>query len=385
MMTSKSEKLIVNFLNNQASASEIDALALWIQDPHNEKIFNSFIKTNYAIDYNMKQFDTDQSKKQLLEMIRKEMKVIKMRSFQRTMKYAATILLVISLGYLYQQGFLSSTEVIKIDQENVTLQLDNGTIEVINEDGSKQIVNAQGNVVGQQNGNQLTYENETTSETLAYNELTVPKGKRFELILSDGTHVFLNAGTSMKYPVKFLKEFNRQVFLTGEAYFDVAKDAEHPFIVNAQDLNVQVLGTHFNVSAYPEDMNSEVVLVEGSVAMYQKDKTFDVQKDVVLKPGAMGAFNKSKETVVTKSVNTAIYTSWVHGDIVFRNTSFDNLVTKLERLYNVTIINNNKSIANQTFNASINVDKESIEEVLSYFQKVYQLEYKIVNNKIVIE
>src|SRR5690606_36367432 len=119
----------------------------------------------------------------------------------------------------------------------------------------------------------------TNSDKLAYNTLKIPFGKKFRLQLSDGTMVHINSGSTLKYPIKFIAGENRQVYLDGEAFFDVAKDKKHPFIVNADNLNVRVLGTHFNVSNYPEDAVTDVVLVEGSVGMYRSNEEFDASKN----------------------------------------------------------------------------------------------------------
>ncbi|MGK4568546.1 FecR family protein [Flavobacterium sp. 3HN19-14] len=127
--------------------------------------------------------------------------------------------------------------------------------------------------------------------------------------MSDGTVIHLNSGTTLRYPVKFIAGENRQVFLDGEAYFDVAKDKAHPFIVNADKLNVRVLGTHFNVTNYPEDDQTDVVLVEGSVGLYGSNTTFDATKNTVLKPGYKGSFNKNTSSINTKPVVTDFYTS----------------------------------------------------------------------------
>ena len=201
--------------------------------------------------------------------------------------------------------------------------------------------------------------------------------------LSDGTTVHLNSGTTLKYPVKFIAGENRQVFLDGEAFFDVAKDKKHPFIVNADNLNVRVLGTHFNVSNYPEDAVTDVVLVEGSVGMYNVKEEFDANKNTVLKPGYKGSFNKQNNVIFTKPVITDIYTSWINGGLTFRNMTFKNIITKLERRYNVTIVNKNEKLANEKFNASFS--DESIEKVMSYFNDIHGINYTIKNNQILIK
>ncbi|WP_170063242.1 FecR family protein [Polaribacter porphyrae] len=333
----------------------------------------------------MKKFNTDQSKKNLLEMINKEKKVIRMRKFQKFTKYAAALVMLLTTGYFYWFGGVDKNEDLTIPQENIVLTLSDGQTKIINPEEEKEVKDSKGKVLGVQKGEKLTYANNTETQEIVYNKLTVPYGKRFKLELSDGSQVALNSGTSIRYPVKFIEGKNRQVYITGEAFFEVAKDKQHPFIVNAQDLNVQVLGTQFNVAAYPEDNSTEVVLVEGSVGMYNKNKKFSKNTTTVLNPGVMGTYKKINKETTTQEVNTSIYTSWVKGNVVFRNATFNNISTKLERLYNVTIINNNKEIAVETFNASINVDKEPIEKVLEYFNKVYEIEYQIVNNKIVIK
>ena len=137
------------------------------------------------------------------------------------------------------------------DTESITIQLEDGNTQIINENRTSQLIDKNGNVLGQQSGNQLVYNSDVKNDVLVYNTLTVPYGKQFELQLSDGTNVHLNAGTSLKYPVKFVKGKNREVFLNGEAFFNVAKEVNHPFIVNANEIDVRVLGTQFNISSYP--------------------------------------------------------------------------------------------------------------------------------------
>ena len=174
------------------------------------------------------------------------------------------------------------------------------------------------------------------------------------------------------------------MFLTGEAYFDVAHDQVHAFVVNAQDLDIHVYGTKFNVSNYPEDRDTEVVLVEGSVGLRESNLEKADNAEVYLKPGYMGIYNRSDNNISQEEVNTSIYTSWMNGNLVFRNISFENIIQKLQRHYNVVIINNNEKLAHETFNATIETQHETIEQVFNYFNKVYQIEYKIIENKIII-
>ena len=158
-----------------------------------------------------------------------------------------------------------------------------------------------------------------------------------------------------------------------------AKIEGQPFSVNTDLINVEVYGTRFNFKNYPEDSSSDIVLVEGSIGLYSNYSN----KITRLKPGVKGSFNKSDYSITQDQINTSIYTSWINGQVVFRNESFENILIKLERIYNVEIINNSNRF-NETFNAKIDIEKESINEVLSYFNKIYNIEYKTHKNKIII-
>lgn len=309
----------------------------------------------------------------------------KKSNFRKYVAIAASVVVILGIGFFYKQNIPTKTIQPKFDfkSTDIVLQLENGKVQIIHEDNSVQVLDSKGNVVGNQSGNKLVYENNSNLEKVSYNTIKIPYGKKFQLQLSDGTLVHLNAGTTLKYPVKFIAGENRQVFLDGEAFFDVAKDKKHPFIVNADNLNVRVLGTHFNVSNYPEDAATDVVLVEGSVGMYNSNEDFNADKNTILKPGYKGSFNRQNAAISTKAVITDIYTSWINGGLTFRNMSFKNIITKLERRYNVTIINKNEKLANEKFNASFK--DESIENVMSYFNDIHGINYTIKNNQILIK
>lgn len=304
--------------------------------------------------------------------------------YRKYMAIAASILVLVSIGIFYKNGFFNPKKDSIINNSNeITLQLENGDIQVISSNTKSPIADAKGNVIGNQNGNKIVYDTETTLEKLVYNTIKIPYGKRFELQLSDGTVVHLNSGTTLKYPVKFIANENRQVFLDGEAFFDVAKDKTQPFIVNADNLNVRVLGTHFNVSNYPEDKLTDVVLVEGSVGLYTVNEKFNAEKNTVLKPGFKGSFSKSDNQIKTKAVITDNYTAWINGGLTFRDMTFKDISKKLERHYNVTIVNQNAKLSEEKFNASFG--DEPIEKVLSYFNEIHGIHYTQKNNEVLIK
>ena len=387
MFSQEIRHLIIKYLFRSATAQELDELNLWIQIPGNEFFFKDYIKTHFAITLSMNNADIDQIREQLRKEIKKDKSIVYRYRLRSVFKYAALAVFFMGIGYFFQQVLMDSVpmESIAPREDAITLQLDNGDIEVISEDGTSQVVNVNGKVIGVQQGKKLVYGDNVSEKKLVYNTLNIPKGRQFSIELSDGTQVHLNAGSSIKYPTTFLPKEQRQVFLTGEAFFEVAHDPNIPFIVNTQQLNVKVYGTTFNIANYPEDESTEVVLLEGSVSLMDEGSIGGSGEEIFLQPGFKGSFNKVERRITKEKVNTSIYTSWRNGNLIFRDISFENIIEKLERHYNVTIINNNKNLAKETFNATIETQHETIEQVFNYFNKVYRIEYKIVENKIIID
>ncbi|KAF2332343.1 FecR family protein [Flavobacterium ginsenosidimutans] len=392
-MNSNSEikTLLEKFILNQCTAQETEQVIAYCREnnltedfPTVEEVKNLLIEMP-----KMGEQKADSIFNTILSASKEQETVIELQprksNYRKYISIAASVVVLLGIGFFYKQNMANKAVEQKFDfkSSDIVLQLENGETQIISENNSSNVKDAKGNIVGNQNGDKLVYGNGSDSEKLVYNIIKIPYGKKFRLQLSDGTFVHLNSGTTLKYPVKFIAGENRQVFLDGEAFFDVAKDKKHPFIVNADELNVRVLGTHFNVSNYPEDAATDVVLVEGSVGMYQSNEEFDASKNIILKPGFKGSFNRENAKISTKAVITDIYTSWIDGGLTFRNMTFRNIITKLERRYNVTIINKNEKLANEKFNASFK--DESIENVMSYFNDIHGINYTIKNNQILIK
>jgi transmembrane sensor len=371
---------ILKYLNDSASLIEAKEIKDWIEaSEENAKTFN-FFKAQHIVstfDETVEITDLDKGfdwyNRNIEERIRDKKRNIR-SSF---LKYAAMVIVVFGSAYIYHNESIKTNPKTVTPKDVITLQLENGKTQIIEEDGNTLVFDSKGSTVGSQKGNILHYNNGAPSKKLIYNTLTVPNGKRFDIVLSDGTRVFLNAGTSLKYPIKFIKGQNREVFLTGEAFFEVAKDTSHPFVVNANDLNVRVLGTKFNVSAYPEDVFTQTVLVEGSVGLYQKD-TYNPKEATLLAPGHLASWHRIDNNISLKKVDISIYTSWINGTILFSHESFINILKKLERHYNVVITNNNKELNEVDFTGSF--DNVTLEYILKTFHDNYGIEYTNDNN-----
>ncbi|AXB56843.1 FecR family protein [Flavobacterium fluviale] len=382
MTVKKSERLIVKFITNQASQEEIEKLTEWLKEDENKIVFKDFIKTNYAIDTVMNTFDSTEVKKQLSQRIQKENNVFGKRRFSSYYKYAAILIVALGGFYFYKNSepVQSKQNVVIPREDEIVLQLGNDS-QTLDPNEARNVTDKDGNVIGKQEKNRLVYNKAYSEGKLVYNIIRIPYGKKFEVQLSDGTLVHLNAGTSLRYPLQFIKNKNRQVYLLGEAYFEVEKDKTHPFIVNTQNINVEVLGTQFNVDTYTENISTDVVLAEGKVSLYKDQKTRETP--VYLKPGEKGSVVKNHSEIKIEQVNTDYYTAWVKGSLVFKNASFEDIIKKLERHYNVTFINRNKILGKEIFNARF--DNEPIEVVLKYFSDSYAIDYIIDRDRITIK
>lgn len=380
------KKIISKYLDSEATEAEVKQLLKWLEKERNQIIFKDFIKAKLLIDIKFKSFNSQEAVISFLD----EIKLIKRNKnknrFGHWLKYAAVFIVLIGVGYFFMNQNKTSDVIEKqlvISEDDITLELENGDLKVINSKGEEKFISKAGKVIAQQKGNILNYEKENNSKELAYNILTIPNGKKFQIVLSDGTTVHLNAGSSFKYPEKFINSGNRQVYLLeGEAYFEVAKDAMHPFIVNANNVNVRVLGTEFNISSYPEDTSINTVLIKGAVSIYSNNKIYDKTTSLELKPGYMASWSKTKKNVAVEEVDTNIYTGWKDDKLIFKNTQFKNIIKKLERHFNVSIINNNAKLNERYYDATFDI--ETIEQVLNAFSKSSKMQFTIQNNQIII-
>ena len=215
----------------------------------------------------------------------------------------------------------------------------------------------------------------------------VPNGETFELVLSDGTKIYLNAGSSITYPLKFIENRNREVTLVGEAYFEVTEDKLSPFIVNVKDTKVKVLGTSFNVSSYPEEINVTTTLIEGSVALYNNSDDYHdtngkfLMPIKTLLPNQKATWNSFENKLSVEDVDGYDYIAWRKGELIFRAQTFREILVKLERHYNVSIESKNESLNNQVFSASFGKE-ESISAILSTFQKNFPFNFSL-NEKVI--
>lgn len=209
------------------------------------------------------------------------------------------------------------------------------------------------------------------------NQLIIPYGNQSRLVLSDNTVVWLNAGSRLVYPSRF-EDKTREVLLFGEAFFEVSKDEKKPFIVKTSDLQIKVLGTQFNISAYTEDKVIQTVLKEGSVSISSNNSGL-FERDLVLKPNQMASFNRTSKDTKVYEVDVNYYTLWTKGLLSFDEVDFTRIVKKVERFYNISIGFSEPLLGATRISGKLDL-KQKREEVLEYLEKVSLTTIEKVND-----
>jgi ferric-dicitrate binding protein FerR (iron transport regulator) len=209
--------------------------------------------------------------------------------------------------------------------------------------------------------------NSSVGETV-YHTVTSAPGIVSRLTLPDGSNVWLNAGSSLRYPIHFKGE--RKVYLTGEGYFEVESDPSHPFFVAfGGDMQVKVTGTHFNISAYADNEHIEVVLREGKIDCFLPDG-----KMVPLVPGKAVVFSRMTREVHVDKVNTDLKIAWKDGRLIFRNATIEEVVKSFSRWYNVDIVLHKQTTKEYKFRATFST--ETITQALNYMALAAPLEWR---------
>jgi ferric-dicitrate binding protein FerR (iron transport regulator) len=390
MESNKIEKIIVKYLSNQATFAELDALDNWIKNPENEKLFQSYIRTNYAIDYNLKKFNSDKIKLMLSEKIAKEKKVFRIKKIRQRILYGAAASLVIGLlatGFFLNSNRFTSPEVntpivvntpIKVGTDKATLTLEDGTVVALQKGNNYQTKTTHSN------GEQIVYDagNRNSTKT-AYHYLTIPRGGQFYLVLSDGTKVWLNSETQLKYPVAFTDGVTRQIQLVyGEAYFEVSPSTKHKgakFKVLNKSQEVEVLGTHFNIKAYRDETNVYTTLVEGKVVVSNS------KFNKILKPNEQASLNLQDNSITIAPIDVYNEISWIDGVFSFRKKPLGEIMKVLSRWYDIEVQFENQDTKNVRFNGVLGKEQK-IEDILKRIKKFKAInDYEIVNKKIILK
>lgn len=385
MNSKQAKKLFDKYLNDECSAEEVELLEAFLesyQDGH--KLLS---------DSNLDGLKNSQDKiwKNIMSQI--DDKSIKRKSypFKSYMVYAMAASLLIFLvlrifkpnanGETERYTTIVSEQSIKIGTDKATLTLEDGTKIALEKGKNYDDKNVESN------GERVVYhpeEKETIKTEIAFNYLTIPRGGQFFLKLSDGTQVWLNSETQLKYPVNFVNGEPRSVELVyGEAYFDVSPSGAHDgatFNVTSKGQNIEVLGTEFNVKAYQDEELTYTTLVEGKVAI-----ALENNKDYILKPGQQAVLNGTSNALSIVSVTIYGETSWRKGVFSFKNLALKDIMTVLSRWYDVEAVFKDSAIENVKFNGVLSKHQD-LEKILTTIRNTGFINtFKIENKKVIIE
>ncbi|TDX10650.1 FecR family protein [Flavobacterium sp. S87F.05.LMB.W.Kidney.N] len=360
-------ELIYKYLSNEASEQEVQELFDWIDASEENKSQFITLKKTWTLTAISGTISPNTASVMALKP---------KNNARKYFSYAAVLVVLIGLAglaFYFNERTTASKEIV--------LELSDGSFEYFTQKNENNLVNSKGELIARKFSDRIVYFGKVLDKEVSYHTLTVPYGKRFKLTLSDGTFVSLNSGTTLRYPEQFGINGKRNVYLTGEAFFEVAKDKQHPFIVHSDKIDIEVLGTKFNVTAYPEDKTVSSVLVEGSIQMSEKDNPLNA---VLLKPSQMAVWQNESKKIVTQTVDTAVYEAWTQGELVFQNTPFSTIAKIIERTYDVEIINENTVLARQNFTGSIKISESSVANILELLKRDTPFNYSIKQNTITI-
>ena len=372
-MHKEKNNLISKYHQGEASEEEIKTIFDWVDSAaENRKEFIAYKKVRVLLAVSTGKNNTDFKEVQL------KIREIKNKKWRlKAFKYAAVLVFGLFIATVFVNQFSSEqgTEII--------LEMSNGTKKIIALDVNQSIINGEGVLLGIQREGKISYNDNTIngSEELVYNTLYVPYAKRFHLVFSDGSSVHLNAGTTIRFPVKFLKGQPREVFLDGEAFFDIIKDEKQAFIVQANRLRTKVYGTKFNVNSYRNNDLDQIVLQEGSVGVKSNGEQTKTSAEILLKPNEIAILDKTN-LLYKQKVDIKSHIAWVKGVFMFKNERFEDIFKKLERHYDVSIQINQPALNDSRYTGTFDI--ETIAEVLKTFSQLKGFSYEIDNKKITI-
>lgn len=215
-----------------------------------------------------------------------------------------------------------------------------------------------------------------------YTETIAPRGQKSQIVLTDGTKVWLNSDTKIKYPGNFSKN-QRDVYLDGEAFFEVTQNARQPFVVHTSGVDVKVLGTKFNVKAYADESLIETSLFEGKVNLLLNDPTSAQQVTKEVKPGQSFAYSKTDHQVAANKFPQDEINGWKKNQLIFKDDTFSNLVRKVERWYNVKVVYDEKLFNDRRLTVEL-YEGERLERLMEIISLTLSVDYKYEKGEIIL-
>jgi ferric-dicitrate binding protein FerR (iron transport regulator) len=405
-MTNVNEKFeiidfIVKSINDTLADHEKIILDQWINSSSQNKELYDHLQSKKALNQKAKEYSSINIEKELnIFNQRQTQQRSSSSSIKEIIRYAASVAAVIAISLLLYIALdykplenIQTAEIplIAPGSKKATLTLADGRIielsklkndSLITENGL--LIKTEGSKISYIGYTQINLKGTSQQKKIGtikptYHILNIPRGGEYDLTLPDGTKVWINSETKLEYPAFFEKGKSREIRLTGEAYFEVAKDTAHPFIIKLIEKGeIKVLGTHFNVMAYEKDNRVLTTLVEGKVS-YRFEKS---GKEIILNPGQQ-AIALNSGLISVKEVNIEEYIGWKDGLHVFKDRRLEDIMSNLERWYNVNVNYEDSSLKNLIFSGNLK-RYENINKLLRVFEATRDVKFKIKENEITI-
>lgn len=375
-------KWIADYCNGVISGEDFARLHVWIKE---KKENQTFFEKQTALFYEIRTlyFLENHTKEQAWEKIAPRFsKKTKIRSLFSKWSVAASLILLVGSSvyfimskkenvssYNYTDTVLPGTaKAVLLMADGEKVSLGSGYIQNLKEKDGTRLHTTEGNM--------LVYSSVQQQEKQIFHTITVPVGGEYSLQLADGSRVWLNSATTMRYPTAFTGK-KREVYIEGEAFFEVMKDAAHPFIVHAKEAEVKVLGTEFNISAYPDDAELVTTLKSGKVQMCCGKSKIELQ------PGHQAVWQRQEASVYTKEVDVSLYTAWMRGVFEFENLSLGRIGIQFSRWYGVEFVFTDPALAGRYFTGGVK-KYNTLRESLDLIENTTNVHFEIVNTKVFV-
>ena len=387
-MDKKVKKALVKYFSRSANVSDLDLIDDWLSHHYDEKEFYELVKVNHLTDSNFMNVDLDVAKIKFLNQLKEDRKKSGIKVLRPFYRYAAVLIVALVTGYFLKnaynqnvskqptQNFVKTpaSSEIMIGTDKAVLTLDNGEQVVLEKNENYQSSNVKSD------GKALTYLKSGSSEDIVeYNRLSIPRGGQFSVQLSDGTKVWLNSDTEIKYAVDFTKSPTRTVeLLHGEAYFEVtsaSKNQGKRFFVKTANQEVEVVGTKFNVMAYSDEDAVYTTLVEGSINL----ETANDQ--ISMRPNDRTTLDVKDETIqIEHNMDALSDIAWINGVFSFRDKTLDDISRQLSRWYDVQFEFSDPNLRTVRFKGVINKDQPLV-DILELIKNTNYIKAYEINNE----
>ncbi|MRG45020.1 DUF4974 domain-containing protein [Chitinophaga sp. SYP-B3965] len=372
--------LFYRYFQKTATRQELDELSLLMDQPENEAAVKLLMEEAYLLFEPKGNVFSDTQSEQILSNVQSHTR--KHINWWRGLAAAAAVLVVIFAGFYSWRSMSWKEEAAVMTAQNdvppgtnkAVLHLADGTVVTLDSAGN-QVIQQGGTTINQQNG-QLHYTATDANAAVSFNTLSTPRGGQYSVTLPDGSKVWLNAASSLKFPTAFTGT-ERKVELTGEAYFEIAKNAKRPFKVSLEDkTTIEVLGTHFNVNAYKDESAIATTLLEGAVRLTNG------KERITIKPGERAQMQEGGTKFVIDKPDVERVVAWKNGFFQFNGENITIIMKQLSRWYDIEpVYTGNMKMKDYSGYISRN---SNISEVLKMLELTNEIDFKVEGRRVTV-